>query len=239
MAFGEKEQGVRPFVRGMIGVLRATSGVAPVEGEGINDFSVTELFSVTSGPGVWLRISDQFRFAPAFLVSYTHLDNSYDFNNSFSQSVLSQQFGDFYNWRLDVLTYAPSLRVVFEQPVGRGTFKNTVSASQLINDSVRSTSESARINSSSGIVSTRFEYRRDLGIEMAGNRAALQPFFQWSNISGQAASGLNLVNLFEVGADVISVLKDPWLIFSEVYVGASYVSGDNFEGYHIGIGGHV
>jgi len=239
VAFGEAKDTVRPFVRGGFGLLRTTAGVAPRDIEGQNDFSITELFALTSGGGVWVRLSDQLLVAPAFLLSYTHLSNSYDFNNSFSQQVLAREYGDFYNWRLDLFTYTPSLRIVYESALGGGTLRNTVGASQLINDSIRSTSEAAQINSASGIVSTRLEYRRDLGISLHENGVAVQPFFQWSNLSGKAASGLNLVNLFEVGADLISVLKEPWFIFSELYVGASYVTGDNFEGYHIGIGGHV
>jgi hypothetical protein len=239
VVFGDDSDTVRPFVRGGVGLLRTTAGVAPRGPEGQNDFSITELFALTSGSGAWIQLSDELSIAPAMLVSYTHLSNSYDFNNSFSQQVLAREFGDFYNWRLDLLTYTPSLRVVYQRNLGAGTLRNTVAASQLINDSIRSTSDAAQINSASGIVSTRLEYRRDLGISVHDNRLAAQPFFQWSNISGKAASGLNLVNLYEVGADLISVLKDPWFIFSEIYVGASYVTGDNFEGYHIGIGGHV
>ncbi len=239
MVFGEASDTVRPFVRGSFGVLRTTAGVAPRNADGENDFSVTELFALASGTGVWVRLSDQFSIAPALLLSYTHLSNSYDFNNSFSQEVLALEYGDFYNWRLDLLTYMPSLRMVYQSALGTGRLRNTIAASQLINDSIHSTSDAAQINSASGIVSNRLEYRRDLGVSVRENGVAVQPFFQWSNISGKAASGLNLVNLYEVGADLISVLKEPWFIFSEVYVGASYVTGDNFEGYHIGIGGHV
>lgn len=239
MVFGEKSDTIRPFVRGTMGLLRTTSGVAPVSGSGPSDFSVTELFALTGGTGVWVQLSDELSFAPALLLSYTHLTNDYDFNNTFSQEVLSQEYGDFYNWKLDLLTYTPSLRLVYERPVGSGKLRNTIAASQLINDSIHSTSDAAQINSASGIVSTRLEYRRDLGLSVSENGLAVQPFFQWSNLSGKAASGLNLVNLYEVGADLISVLREPWLIFSEVYVGASYVTGDSFEGYHLGIGGHV
>ena len=238
-SLGSKGDTVRPFVRGMFGALRATSGVAPVEGGGQSDFSVTELFSVTSGIGCWIQLTEGLSVAPAALVSYTHLSNAYDFNNSFSQDVLRRQYGDFYNWNLDVLTYIPSFRAVYEGHIGDDRWRNTVSVSQLLNDSVHTTSDSAQINSASGIVSNRIEYQRSLGVSVGSATLALQPFFQWSNISGKAASGLSLVNLFEVGADVLSLLKEPWLIFSEVYVGASYVSGDNFEGYHIGIGAHV
>jgi hypothetical protein len=236
--FGEKTDVVRPFVRGSFGLLRVTSGVAPLDGVGDNDFSVSRLFALTSGGGVYIRLAEGLSIAPAFLVTYTHLRNSYNFNNPFSQRVLEGEYGEFYNWNLDLLTYIPALRMVYEHELATGKFRYIVSVSQLLNDSIHSTSRATKIDSASGLVANRVEFRQDLGLSVGNAALAVQPFFQWSNISGKAASGLNFVNLFEVGADLISLLREPLWLFSEVYIGASYVSADNFEGYHIGIGGH-
>ncbi len=238
VAFGEASDSVRPFVRGSFGLLRVTSGVAPVEGEGDNDLSISRLFALTSGGGVSIRLAEGFTIAPAFLITYTHLRNAYDFNNPFSQQVLREEYGDFYNWSLDLVTYIPSLRMVYESAFATGKFRYLVTVSQLLNDSFHSTSSATSINSASGLVANRVEFRQNLGVSVGDAGLAVQPFFQWSNISGKAASGLNFVNLFEVGADLISIFKEPLWVLSEMYVGASYVSADNFEGYHIGLGGH-
>lgn len=237
--FGDKEDRVRPFARGGFGLLRVTGGVSPVEGEGEADFSVSRLFTLTSGGGVSIRIAPGLTFDPSFVVSYTHLRNAYDFNNSFSQTILEEEASDFYNWNINVLTYTPAARAAYEVAIGANRLRYLVSVSQLLNDSIRTSNAAVRIDSASGLVANRFEYRQALGVSAGPADLAVQPFFQWSNISGKAASGLNLVNLYEVGADFISLLKEPFLLFSEVYVGASYVSGDNFEGYHIGLGGRL
>jgi hypothetical protein len=226
-------------VRGAFGLLRVTGGVAAVEGDGEADFSVSRLFTLTSGGGVSVRIAPGLTFSPALVVSYTYLQNDYDFNNAFSQAVLQQEYGDFYNWNIGVLTYTPAARLVYELGMEPNRVRYLLSVSQLLNDSIHASSDSVSIDSASGLVSNRIEYRQDLGVSTGPARLAVQPFFQWSNISGKAASGLNLVNLFEVGADLVSVLKEPFGVFSELYVGASYVSGDNFEGYHIGLGGRA
>jgi hypothetical protein len=239
MQLGEKTDRVRPFVRGAFGLLRVTGGVAAVEGDGEADFSVSRLFTLTSGGGVSVRIAPGLTFSPALVVSYTYLQNDYDFNNAFSQAVLQQEYGDFYNWNIGVLTYTPAARLVYELGMEPNRVRYLLSVSQLLNDSIHASSDSVSIDSASGLVSNRIEYRQDLGVSTGPARLAVQPFFQWSNISGKAASGLNLVNLFEVGADLVSVLKEPFGVFSELYVGASYVSGDNFEGYHIGLGGRA
>jgi hypothetical protein len=233
----KKSDSVRPFLRTGFGLLKVTGGAAPVDGQGLNDFSVTKLLCISSGVGTYIEIAEGLSIAPAVMVSYSHLRNDYDFNNPFSQDVLSTEYGEFYNWSLDLLTYTPQLRIVYETKVAMGRLRYVISASQLFNDSFHSGSAEVKINSASGLVSNRIEYQHDLGLSAGTAALAAQPFFQWGNISGKAASGLNFVNMFEVGADLIFTLKEKLGPLSAVYVGASYVSADSFEGYHIGLGG--
>ncbi len=234
----DKSDSVRPFVKTGFGLLKVTGGSTSIDGQGESDFSVTKSLTLISGAGVYIDLAEGLSIAPAVMVSYTHLNNQYDFNNPFSQDVLRGQFGDFYTWNLDLLTYTPQVRMIYQTLMGPGRFRYTLSASQLFNDSFHSTSANVKINSASGLVSNRFEYQNDLGVSVGTAAVALQPFFQWGYISGKAASGLNFVNMYEVGADLIFTLKQKLAGVSEIYVGASYVSADSFEGYHVGFGAH-
>ncbi len=233
----KKTDSVRPFVRTGFGLLKVTGGAAPIDGQGINDFSVTKLVCLSSGIGTYIDLAEGLSIAPALMVSYSHLRNEYDFNNPFSQQVLRTEYGEFYNWGLDLFTYTPQIRIVYETQVATGRFRYVLSASQLYNDSFNGGSADVKINSSSGLVSNRVEYQHDLGISAGAAALAVQPFFQWGNISGKAASGLNFANMFEVGADLIFTFQEKLGPLSAVYFGASYVSADSFEGYHIGLGG--
>jgi hypothetical protein len=64
----------------------------------------------------------------------------------------------------------------------------------------------------------------------------VRPMFQWNNVSGSAVAGIGLRDLYEVGADVVAKIleADTWI--STMTVGASYLTGDSFEGYHLGLG---
>ena len=179
-----KSDSVRPFVKTGFGLLKVTGGATSIDGQGESDFSVTKSLTLISGAGVYIDLADGLSIAPAVMVSYTHLNNQYDFNNPFSQDVLSGQFGDFYNWNLDLLTYTPQLRMIYQTQMGPGRFRYTLSASQLFNDSFHSTSVNVSINSASGLISNRFEYQNDLGVAVGSAAVALQPFFQWGYISG-------------------------------------------------------
>lgn len=238
IAFGEHDDTIRPFVLGHVALLKVTSGVAAPEGPSANDFSVSRLFAITTGTGVYIRLFDTLRVAPTLAVSFAHLRNAYDFNNPYSQQVLQKQDNEFYNWSMNLFTYTPGMRILYEANYGAGTFQYTLGFMQLLNDSINSTSHEINIDSASSLLSNKFEYLEPLGVAIKGNELSIKPIFQWSNISGKAAAGLGFVNMFEVGADVLTDFKESFLFFSQVYVGASYISADNFEGYHLGLGGN-
>jgi hypothetical protein len=234
----DEKAAFRPFFQSTGALLKVTSGVTAPPGTGENDFSVSHLFAVTAATGAYIRLLEGLFVVPSIGVTYAHLRNKYDFNNAYSQSVLESENREFFDWSMDLFTYSPSIKFVYQRAIGDAELKYTVGFSHLLNDSIHSTSDKIDVNSASGLLVDRVEYSEPLGVSVAGGDLSLRPFFQWSNISGKAASGLRFVNMFEMGADFISKLTDTVLFFSEIYVGASYVSADDFEGYHVGFGGH-
>jgi hypothetical protein len=225
-------------VYGSGSILRVTSGATkPPTEEGTDDFSTTKLFTIFTGTGVYVRLSEQLRVATSLAVAYSYLRNRYDFNNSFSRDELLPDDGLFFNWNLQVLTYSPTVRVLYEYQWGESLVNATLAYSQLFNDSITSSSNAINIDSASGVMLIRTAVTEPLGLEVSKSPVSLRPFFQWSNISGKAADGLNLVHLFEVGADLVFKFDQKMLFLSQIHWGGSYVTGDSFEGYHIGFGG--
>jgi hypothetical protein len=229
---------LQPFVIGSGAILKVTSGVTAPSQEEVDDFSTSRLYSTSAGAGLAYHVTESISIQTALSLSYAYLRNQYRYNNSFSRETLQEQYDEFYNWRLHMITTAPSIRFITETGIGKGTIKYTLGFSQLFNNGLYSTSTDIDVSSSSGLLVNRLAYRHPLGLTLASNNLSLRPFFQWSSISGKAASGLSFVNMYEVGADLISKLEKPFLYFSEVYTGASYVSADSFEGWHLGVGGH-
>lgn len=234
--FGEEADTVRPFINGNGALLRVTSGLAPVEGGGEDDVASTSLFAFSGGTGVYCKISDSFSVAPSFSLSYSHLSNSYDFNNPYSQQVLAQADSEFFNWDMDLFTYAPALKTYYEQAIGEDTFQYYLGYTYLFNDTIATNSSLIDISSSTGLLTNRARITVPLGVSVAEVPLALRPMFQWNNISGHAVAGLGLRDLFEMGADMVADLEALKGLFSTITVGASYVTGRDFEGYHLGVG---
>jgi hypothetical protein len=238
VGLGEKTDRWNPYIYGSGALLHVSSGTAkPPDATGEDDFSTSKLFALATGFGTYLRVSDDFRLAASAALTFSHLNNRYDFNNSYSQRVLEPDSSLYYNFDLNLFTYAPTMRAIYESRWGERTVNYTLGYSQLFNNSLSSSSPAVSINSASGILWNRFAVTEPTGLSIANNPSSVRPFFQWSNINGKAASGLALSNIFEVGADLVVDFKEKLLYFSQMYWGGSYVTGDNFEGYHLGFGG--
>lgn len=235
-AFGDITDTVRPLIIGNGALLRSTAGLNPPDGIGESDFTVTSLFSLSAGGGVRVRLSDSVTFAPTATLTYSHIKNRYDFNNPYSQSYLEQYASELFNWTMDVFTYTPALRLYYQEDIGFGVFNYQIAYSYLFNDTISDDSSLIDVNSSTGLTSNRFDILIPTGIEVAASSLFVRPMFQWNNISGNAVAGLGLRDLYEVGADLVGKVleSDSWV--STVTVGASYVTGDSFEGYHLGLG---
>ena len=74
------------------------------------------------------------------------------------------------------------------------------------------------------------------GVQISESSLFVRPMFQWNNVSGNAVAGLGLRDLYEVGADVVGKILEGDYFISTVTIGASYMTGDSFEGYHLGAG---
>jgi hypothetical protein len=233
---GDAKEGASPFISGNLAYLKSTSGLAPVDKIGEDDFAVTNLYAVSCGTGAYIRLSDSWLFAPAISLTYSHIQNSYDFNNPYSQSNFAPVSHELFNWDMDLLTYAPEVKLFYETELGVTKPEYQLGYVYLFNDSIRTESSVIDISSSTGLLINRISVRVPTGVAVSEAPVAIRPFFQWNNISGNAVAGLGLRDIFEMGADLVIDILATTSWFSHVTVGGSYVSGKDFEGYHIGAG---
>lgn len=236
VASGDVGDTVRPLFVGNAALLRTTAGYNSPDGVGEADFTVTSLFALSAGTGALVRLSDSVTVSPQVSLAYSHIKNRYDFNNSYSQSNLEVYDNELFNWTMDVFTYIPSLKLFYQYDLGFGVFNYQIAYSYLFNDTISDDTALIDINSSTGLCSNRFDVLVPTGVEIADSSLYLRPMFQWNNISGSAVAGLGLRDLYEVGLDSVTKILDEDALLSTVTVGASYVTGDSFEGFHLGLG---
>jgi hypothetical protein len=235
-AFGDQSDSVRPFVEGNAALLRSTAGFNAPNNVGDADFTVTSLFAFSAGGGTFVKLSDSWTLAPMASLTYSHIKNRYDFNNRYSQTYLEQYESELFNWRMDVFTYAPSLKLFYQGDLGFAVLNYQIGYTYLLNDTISDDSSAIDVNSSTGLSSNRIDLLVPTGLIIDASSWFVRPMFQWNNISGNAVAGLGLRDLYEVGADLVGKILESESFISTLTVGASYVTGDSFEGYHLGAG---
>jgi hypothetical protein len=236
LAFGENSDSVRPFIEGNGAMLRTTAGYNPPDALGEADFTVTSLFALSAGAGALIKLSDAWTLAPSASLTYSHIKNRYDFNNPYSQTYLQQYESDLFNWVMDVFTYTPSLKLFYQRDIGFAVLNYQIAYTYLFNDAISDDSPAIDVNSSTGLCTNRVDFLIPIGVVVQSSSLFARPMFQWNNISGNAVAGLGLRDLYEVGADLVGKVLETDSFISTFTVGASYVTGDSLEGYHLGAG---
>lgn len=236
VVLGDTADIVRPLVFGNGALLKNTAGFTPVDGAGEDDFTVTSLCAISTGVGAVIKITDNLALSPQASLSYSHVKNRYDFNNPYSQTFLQPADSELYNWSMDLFTYSPALKLYYAHDLGFALLNHHTGYTYLFNDSIHDDSSVIDINSSTGLLTNRIEVKVPTGLQVRELPLSIRPKFQWNNISGSAVKGLGLRDLFEIGADLLAEAMEADTIISTVSVGASYVTGQSFEGYHLGLG---
>jgi hypothetical protein len=137
---------------------------------------------------------------------------------------------------MDVFTYTPSLKLFYQRDIGFAVLNYQIAYTYLFNDAISDDSPAIDVNSSTGLCTNRVDFLIPTGVVVKSSSLFARPMFQWNNISGNAVAGLGLRDLYEVGADLVGKVLETDSFISTFTVGASYVTGDSLEGYHLGAG---
>jgi len=233
--FGDDDDVLRPQVRGVLGNLKSTRSIETGEPGSVADFSRLEVLTAGLSGGVVYRAWKELRITPLVGVAYSHVKRRYDFNNSFSQTNLQPFDKDAFNTSVDVMTYSPTVELDYTFREGATTLIPKVRYSHLFNDSVSSDSSVIDVNSDSGLLQSFFDVNTPLGYNVLGQDLGLHPFIVRTDLFGTAKDARGPNYFHEVGADLTFTDSNRKLLqgFS---VGGSYIFGDDFTGYRIGVG---
>jgi hypothetical protein len=233
--FGDKEDTLRPQIRGVLGNLESKRSIATGGPGSVDDFSRLGVLTAGVSAGAVYKAWKELRITPLMGVAYSHLKRRYDFNNSFSQTNLFPYDRDAFNTSVDVMTYSPSVEVEYTFRHNETSLIPKMRYAHIFNDSVASKSSVIDVSSDSGLLQSFIDVRTPLGYSVYGHDLGLHPFIVRTDIFGSAKDAPGPNYFHELGSDVTFTNQSEKLIqgFS---LGASYIFGDNFSGYRLGVG---
>jgi hypothetical protein len=233
--FGEEGDEIRPEMRMVFGNFQSNySPPSQVPGE-TADFSRLDASTLgVSGGFVW-KAWEELRITTLFGVAWTHLKRRYDFNNSFSQANLLPFDREAFNTSIDVLTYSPTLEVSYTFKDSETSFVPKIRYAHLFNDSISSKSSVIDIDSDSGLLQSFFDVNTPLGCNLEGFDLGLHPFIVRTDLFGSAKDAKGPNYFHELGID-LTFDRGKGHLLQGFSLGASYIFGDDFDGYRLGLG---
>ncbi len=233
--FGEEKDRLRPQIRGVLGSLESKRSINTGGPGSIDDFSRLEVFTGGVSGGFVYRLWDELRVTPLIGAAYSHIKRRYDYNNSFSQTNLLPYDREAFNTSIDVMTYSPAIEADYTIRLGETTIIPKLRYAHLFNESLSSKSSVIDVSSDSGMLQSFIDAQTPLGYIVYGQDLGLHPFIVRTDLFGSAKDARGPNYFHEVGADLTFTDANRKLLegFS---LGGSYIFGDDFSGYRIGIG---
>ncbi len=227
----------QPFVDGNIGYFHLVERFPPSEGDGENDFSRISTLSASLGGGINIFPVTSLQITPAFSTTLSHTRNYFDYNNSFSQTHIRPYGKDLFGWKVQTLTYVPSLRGQYEIPVNSNfTFQLWSKYSHLFNHSISTNSATIDIDSDTGLWQSSLSSETPLMFCMLGSPLTLRSFFTRTDIYRSGRAGLGIGGFYEIGLEVSSKVNSAVSFLNELSLEVSYSFAERFDGIRIGLG---
>jgi hypothetical protein len=244
--FGEENDQTRFRLRGSLGQLerRAENPTfsdiqnEEPELEGLPngaDFEKDTATSLTLGTSALITPVKGLTIEPAFDLVWTHVKRRYDYNN-FVSALLAQKFDrDVFNNSTESITYSPSLAVNYVVDLGCGyTLNPGVTYTHLWSEDLWSKSQFGNFAIDSGVLQSRLGSNIPLPFQAFGKDTSVRPFAVMTNLYGAVEDSLEEDTMYEFGSDVAFAVNNSW--FSDLTVGAAYITASNFDGYRFSIG---
>lgn len=240
---GEKGDTVRPVIEFVLGNAKTTRSV-PVpeipgfEFAGTADFSRTDTWSGSLGGGAEIDLGGGFSLRPVMHFTYSHLRREFDYNNEFSELVqeLFDVDRDVLNTSVEVMTYAPSVRLGYEVPLGESRLSTSARYNYLWNNQVWGKSSILDVEGDSSFLQTKIEAEVPLGCSLYELPLGLHPFVNRTDIYGAAKNGFGFAEFHEVGLDLTFDTTKESGYLTQATLGSSYTFADDFSGWRVGVG---
>ncbi|MCC6933370.1 MAG: Solitary outer membrane autotransporter beta-barrel domain [Deltaproteobacteria bacterium] len=240
MPLAEEDSALIPFISGTLSSVKITSQIPPFIPEtGENDFMTIKSDTAAIGGGVHYEVVENLTLTGEFGIAYSHVENNYDYHNMVSEYLIKPLIDkQTLNWHMDMLTYMPAFKALYEIPVGEDSAINlSARYSHMFNDSYdSSTSGKVNVESNTGLLQSRIEGVTPLfGYKICEDKLKTRAYFQRSDTFGDFRDNGGLDFFYETGLDFFADTKDSSELFSEVGLSLGYVYRDEFTGWRAGV----
>ncbi len=236
----------KPFIEGNLSYFEANSSYDNLESllgrfdTGENPITLDETeadmkwsgYSALIGLGLKIPIAQAWSFSPSFDLAWSRFENDTEFSGPGGPDYQELLDGLATNWTLDTLTYVGSLRIDYEKELDQIVFHLIGKYSHMYTDFQHDNDVLDDFNISNDILTGQIELSGPLGYSFKGNDLGWDVFIAHHRFEGEVGSLVGVVDYYnEIGAFIRTDFAREILYLSNLKLGASYVLGDDIEGY--------
>ena len=236
----------KPFIEGNLSYLVANSTYDDLESllgrfdTGENPVTLDQTkadtewtgYSALIGLGVKIPIDQAWSFSPSVDVAWSRFENDTEFSGPGGPDYQELLDGLATNWTLDTLTYVGSLRIDYEKELDEILIHLIGKYSHMYTDFRHDDDVLDDFNFRNDIITGQIEISGSFGYSFKGNDLGWDLFFAHHRFSGEVGSLAGAVDYYnEAGAFIRADFAKEILFTNSLKLGASYVRGDDIEGY--------
>jgi hypothetical protein len=223
----------QPRLQGNMGYLIGKNTFRSGELEG--DTSKFYTYAIQFGGGARFWWGDHLSLAPTIMGMYGHTHESYIAKSSAGQSDFqaADQAG-LINWNVDTWTIRPSGQLAWVQDVGRVRLTFASDGTYFHTQDFGGSDHHPSVSGNSETWRNMVDVDIPLGAELFGHELRTGGYFSRTEFYGTLENGLKWDHMYEIHYRVVlDFLGELWKV-QWIGVGASYMWGNNFDGYSFG-----
>jgi len=202
------------------------------------DESRFKTLSLSCGGGVKFELVEKYLWlTPEVDLIYGRTWNEHDYNSRLSQIVYKPILeGIAYNWQVDSFSFAPSLQLLFEYPIGQITIGFETKYTYLNTRTIKEDYPEHQAKAESSLWKNLLRVELPLGISMFNIPLSLKADFSRIELGGKVSQPVKESNFYETGAELVlgTARKTTWL--SSLSLGASYTFSERITGWSLRFG---
>ena len=235
MPLGETGIGWQPRIQGSMGYVDAKKdfvGNSPLAG----DENEYKTFAIQFGGGARFWVNDNLSFAPTFMGMYGHTKNDYDVNSALGQTYIAQAVQQgVVNWDVDTWTVRPAIQAAYVYTWHRTIFTAASDFTYYHTESFHSSSSLIDINGDSESWRNMIDVDVPTGVQVFGHELRSGGYFSRTELYDNLQTGLNADHIYDFHPRIVlDFLNELWKV-QWIGLGGSYLWGNTFHGYSIGI----
>lgn len=226
---------IHPTIEGLLSFVKLEDQIR-VNGKVFDSSYLIEGYSVGLGGGLRADVDTDFFFYLGARLVYSHLNNALD-NGEFGDALEEFVSPELFNWELNALSIIPKVDFEWQGDFDWGLLQLAGEFVYFRTESTSADDDLLNVDSESFLTKMRVEGGRDLGLSAMDFPLSARVYYELAMLMGDFRQSVDEDLMHTTGVRLLADTDRLWDgLFDNVGLSGTYVWGDDFYGWLVGLG---